>query len=70
MFNNYIPSNYYTPQDSNSAQGALEIALRARAQEKKLALRNSVSQAEAPIQRKAHYNPIRTLLVSFFALVR
>ena len=70
MFNNYIPSDNYTPSDSYAAQGALEIAVRVREQEKRLALLNAVSTAELPNQRKSRSNPIRSLVVSFFALVR
>ena len=63
MFNNY-PSN-----DNYFAQGALEIAIRVREQEKKLALMNAVSYGETH-QRKSKSNPIRSLVVSFFALAR
>jgi len=64
MFNNY-PSN-----DNYFAQGALEIAIRVREQEKKLALMNAVSYGEKTDQQKSKSNPIRSLVVSFFALAR
>ena len=70
MFNNYIPSDYYTPQDSYATQGALEIAVRVREQEKRLAILNAENSAEMPGQRKSRSNPLRSLVVSFFALMR
>ena len=70
MFNNYIPSDNYISQKNALPQGALEIAVRARKQEKELALMNEVIKAETPVQPKSRSNPLRSLVVSFFALVR
>jgi hypothetical protein len=64
MFNNQTSNENYF------AKGALEIGMRVREQERKLALMNAQEKADMTIQHRTTSNPFLILLTSIVSLVR
>ncbi len=62
--------SYTTSSDQAYTKGALEIAMHAREEEKRIALFNAKAKSEKAPQAKKAADPILTLLTSFLTLAR